>query len=125
MSVVAELMKNVPAAEPYRAALEALERAHAELLAENERLKDQAIEHFTETWETLDGDAVRTLAFLARCERAVPAEVASVNRVHIQIAESYLGFLARQAFVEVLADAAGYRISVKGRRYLAARGLAG
>ncbi len=125
MGVVAELLAAVPAAERYRAALESLERENATLKAENARLRDEALALFTETWETLDGDAVRALQHLSGHARASAGEIAAACGLNFAMVESYLGFLARHEFVRVVADGAppAYGLAQKGRRYLQGRGL--
>ncbi|MGE0559285.1 MAG: hypothetical protein AB7E73_12135 [Burkholderiales bacterium] len=120
---ITQLLKDAPAAAPYRAQLETLAREHAELKAENARLKDE-LAWFIPQWDTLDGDAVRTLEHLSRVERAQPPEIAAVNKVNIQIVESYLVYLAKGEFVHPpLNGEPHFRISAKGRRYLNDRGL--
>jgi hypothetical protein len=117
------LLKEVPEAAPYRAQLESLFREHAELKAENERLQDE-LAWFIPKWDTLDGDAVRTLEYLSRVERGHPQEIAGANQVNIQIVESYLVFLLKLRFVHAVdGSEAHFRISDKGRRYLHDRGL--
>ena len=60
MDWITQLLKDAPAAAPYRAQLEELAREHTELRTENARLRDE-LAWFIPQWETLDGDAVRTL----------------------------------------------------------------
>jgi hypothetical protein len=120
---ITRLLNEVPAAAQYRAQLETLAREHAELKAENARLNEE-LETFIPKWDTLDGDAVRTLEYLSRVERGHPREIAAANRVNIQIVESYLGFLEKWQYVR--ASAGGephFNIADKGRRYLRERGL--
>ncbi len=113
----------MPAAAPYRAQLESLPREYAALKAENGRLNEQ-LEMFIRKWDTLDGDAVRALEYLARVERGHPQEIARTNQVNIRIVESYPGFLAQLHYVRVsAADGAHFNISGKGRHYLRGRGL--
>lgn len=123
MEWITSLLNDVPAAAQYRAQLEALAREHAALRAENARLNEE-IEMFIRKWDTLDGDAVRTLEYLARVERGHPQEIARANQVNIQIVESYLGFLLQLQYVQTSAsDEAHFNIADKGRRYLRERGL--
>lgn len=123
MEWITRLLNEVPAVAPYRAQLELLAREHAELKAENARLHDE-LSWFIPKWDTLDGDAVSTLEYLSRVERGQPQEIASANRVNIQIAETYLLFLVRLNFVHAAEGSdAHFRISGKGRRYLLDRGL--
>jgi hypothetical protein len=120
---ITRLFDEVPAAAQYRAQLESLAREHAALKAENGRLHEE-LEMFIRKWDTLDGDAVRTLEYLARVERGHAQEIASANQVNIQIAESYLGFLLQLQYVQTSAgDAAHFNITGKGRHYLRERGL--
>ena len=114
------LLKEVPAAAQYRAQLETLLLEHAALRAENARLREE-VETYVRKWDTLDGDAVRTLEYLARVGRGHAQEIASANRVNIQIVESYLGFLLRLEYVA--GDGAHFNIADKGRSYLRERGL--
>lgn len=123
MGAIADLIRNIPAAKKYRAALEAMERENVQLKAENEELK-QELARYLDKWQTLDGDAVTTLIYLSQYERGQPHEIAATNKVNPQIAESYLKYLAQYAYVHPPADGeAGYGISHKGRRYLHERGL--
>ena len=123
MEWITRLLNEVPGASPYRAQLEALAREHAELKAENARLHDE-IAWFIPKWDTLDGDAVRTLQYLSHVERGHPQEIARANQVNIQIVESYLLYLAKGQYVRAAdADQAHFHISDKGRRYLRERDL--
>jgi len=118
-----KMLKEVPAAAQYQQQLESLAREHAELKSENARLNDE-LAWFIPKWDTLDGDAVRTLEYLSRVERGIPQEIAGANQVNIQIVESYLQYLIKGQFVRT-ADNGGqhFCISEKGRRYLSDRGL--
>jgi hypothetical protein len=120
---ITRLLNEVPGAGQYRAQLESLAREHSELKAENARLHDE-LAWFIPKWDTLDGDAVRTLEYLSRVECGHPQEIAKANQVNIQIVESYLVFLARWEYVHA-ADGGElhFNISDKGRRYLHERGL--
>lgn len=123
MEWITRLLNEVPAAAPYRAQLESLAREHAALKAENGRLNED-LEMFIRKWDTLDGDAVRTLEYLARVERGHAQEIARTNQVNIQIVESYLCFLAQLQYVQASAgDDAHFNITGKGRHYLRERGL--
>jgi cell division septum initiation protein DivIVA len=123
MGAIADLIKKVPAAAKYRAALEAIERENVQLRAENEELKEE-LAQYIQQWETLDGDAVTTLVYLSQYERGHSHEIAATNKVTPQTVEAYLKFLAQHAYVHPPADgAAGYGIAHKGRRYLSERGL--
>lgn len=120
---ITQLLQEVPGAAQYRAQLESLAREHAELKVENTRLQDE-LTWFIPQWDTLDGDAVRTLEYLSRVERAQPPEIAAANQVNIQIVDSYLSYLVRGQYAHAPADRAPqFSISAKGRRYLRERGL--
>lgn len=123
MGVIADLIRKVPAATKYRAALEAMERENVQLKAENEDLK-QELAQYLQQWETLDGDAVTTLVYLSQDQRGHPHEIAATTEVNPQTVEAYLKFLAQHAYVHPPADGeAGYGIAHKGRCYLGERGL--
>ena len=123
MKVIADLMKEFPAAGKYRAELEAIVQENERLKAENAELRHDP-SHFCEKWESLDGDAVMTLIQLAQREHGNPAEIAATGEVNIQLAESYLKFLATREFVHAHPGGESrYRIGQKGRRYLHERGL--
>ena len=123
MGAIADLIKNIPAAAKYRAALEAMERENIQLRAENEELQRE-LAQYIDKWETLDGDAVTTLVYLSQFELGHPHEIAATNKVNPQIAEAYLRFLAQHAYVHSPADGeARYGHSHKGQRYLRERGL--
>ena len=123
MEWITQLLQEVPAAAQYRAQLESLAREHAALKVENTRLRDE-LAWFIPQRDTLDGDAVRTLEYLARVERAQPPEIAAANQVNIQIVESYLSYLVQGQYAHVpVGDKLQFNISVKGRRYLRERGL--
>lgn len=123
MEWMTKMMNDVPATAPYRVQLESLAREHAELKAENLRLSDE-LAWFIPQWDTLDGDAVRTLEYLSCVERGQPPEIARANQVNIQIVESYLVYLVKGQFVQCAANGEQhFHISAKGRRYLSDRGL--
>ena len=123
MEWITQLLQEVPGAAQYRTQLESLASEHAALTAENTRLQDE-LAWFIPQWDTLDGDAVRTLEYLARVERARPPEIAAANQVNIQIVESYLSYLVRGQYAHAPAgDGLQFNISIKGRRYLRERGL--
>ncbi len=123
MEWISRLLDEVPGATPYRAQLESLMREHAELKAENARLHDE-LAWFIPKWDTLDGDAVRTLEYLSCVERGHPQEIAKANQVNIQIVESYLVFLEQWQYVHAAAGGEPhFNISDKGRRYLRERDL--
>ena len=133
MSVVATLLKQVPAAAKFRPKLRALEKELSALRAENARLK-QDLAQTIEQWETLDGPQVSALQYLASNPLGRAADIARSIAVNIQIAETSLVFLHKCAYVtEVKPVAAGgknarsknarFRLSPKGERYLRGRGM--
>ena len=125
MGWMEELLGTVPAAAKYRAELEILARENARLRSENAELKNE-LAQYIEQWETLDGDAVRTLQYLAQGAYASADAIARTHNMNSQIAEMYLQFLVTHAYVHppVPGAKAGYGLSHKGRRYLHSRGLA-
>lgn len=124
MSVIADLLREVPAAAQYRAALEELEQENERLKAENDELK-QELGQVIDRWETLDGDALNALVYLSQNERGNALQIAQAYRVNIQIAETYLRQLATLQYVHTHAngEAPHYGIARKGRWYLKERGL--
>jgi predicted nuclease with TOPRIM domain len=124
VGVTAELLKEVPAAETYRAKLEALETEVARLRSENDELRTE-LNRYIDRWETLDGDALETLLYLSRNERGNAVEIARANRVNIQIVETYLKQLVTCQYVHahVNGDMPHFGIAHKGRWYLSERGL--
>jgi len=119
-----ELLGTVPAAAKYRAELETLVRENARLRSENAELKNE-LTQYIEQWETLDGDAVRTLQYLAQGAYASADAIARTHNMNFQIAEMYLHFLVKHAYVAAPGATAqsGYDLTPKGRRYLRDRGL--
>ena len=119
-----ELLGTVPAAAKYRAELETLARENARLHGENAELKNE-LAQYIEQWETLDGDAVRTLQYLAQGAYASADAIARTHNMNFQIAEMYLHFLVKHAYVAAPGATAqsGYDLTPKGRRYLRDRGL--
>lgn len=124
MGVIAQLLKEVPAAQKYRPQLEALEAELDRLKAENARMGAE-LARFIDRWETLDGDALDTLRYLSRCERGSAAEIAQANRVNIQIVETYLKQLVAGEYVQTHANGGSpcFGLAQKGRWYLEERGL--
>ena len=124
MGLIADLIREIPAAGKYRAQLDAMER-------ENERLKteiaglEKELSQYIEKWETLDGEAVRTLVYLSQRRIDGPGDIAHANEMNFQIVEMYLKFLVTHAYVHAPATGGdtGYALSHKGRRYLHERGL--
>jgi predicted transcriptional regulator len=119
-----ELLGTVPAAAKYRAELETLARENARLHGENTELKNE-LAQYIEQWETLDGDAVRTLQYLAQGAYASADAIARTHNMNFQIAEMYLHFLVKHAYVAAPGATAqsGYDLTPKGRRYLRDRGF--
>jgi len=124
MEWMEELLGAVPTAGKHRAELENLARENARLKAENAELKTE-LAQYIEQWETLDGDAVRTLQYLAQDAFESAGAIARTHNMNFQIAEMYLQFLVKHAYVATPAAAAGsgYDLTSKGRRYLLQRGL--
>ena len=124
MGLIAEIVREFPALAKHQAALETMERDNVRLAAENAELKVE-LAQYIEKWETLDGDAVTTLRYLAQAEYDNAGAIAQAHDMNIQIAELYLQFLVTQAYVA--APAAGeksvYCLTHKGRRYLFERGF--
>ena len=98
MGWMEELLGTVPAAAKYRAELATLARENARLHVENAELKNE-LAQFIEQWETLDGDAVRTLQYLAQGAYASADAIARTHNMNSQIAEMYLQFLVTHAYV--------------------------
>jgi regulator of replication initiation timing len=124
MDWMEDLMRNVPAASPFRAQLEKMAAEHARLSQENTDLKIQLSRHI-EQWETLDGDAVKTLQHLAGEAFENADAIARAHKMNFQITDSYLKFLVRHAYVVAPGASAqkSYGLTSKGRRYLQERGL--
>ena len=125
MGWMEELLGTVPAAAKYRAELEILARENARLRSENAELKNE-LTQYIEQWETLDGDAVCTLQYLAQDVYASADAIARTHNMNFQIAEMYLQFLVTHAYLHppVPGGKGGYGLSHEGRRYLHSRGLA-
>lgn len=124
MASIAELIREIPALEKYRDELDALERDNRQLRAENAELRTELAD-FIGKWETLDGDAVRTLQYLAQDAFDSADAIARTHNMNFQIAEMYLHFLVKHAYVAAPAVAANsaYGLTPKGRRYLRERGF--
>ena len=124
MGWMEELLGTVPAAAKYRAELETLARENARLRSENAELKNE-LAQYIEQFETLDGDAVRTLQYLAQGAYASADAIARTHNMNSQIAEMYLQFLVTHAYVAAPGATAqsGYDLTPKGRRYLRDRGF--
>lgn len=123
MRLIADLLKEIPAASPYQTALLEMEQENARLRAENAGLKEE-LAQFINNWETLDWDAVRALIYLSEHEHGHAHEIAGTCQMHIQIAECSLNYLAKGGFVQApLNGEPRYGLAHKGRRYLRERGL--
>ena len=124
MELIAKLISEVPAAEKYRAERDKLEAENELLKMENAELKKE-LSQFIEKWETLDGDAVKTLQHLAQDAFESAGAIAQAHNMNFQIAEMYLQFLVTHAYVAAPATGGtpAYGLTHKGRRYLLERGL--
>jgi len=124
MGLIAEIVREFPALAKHQAALETVERDNARLAAENAELKVE-LAQYIEKWETLDGDAVTTLRYLAQAEYDNAGAIAQAHDMNIQIAELYLQFLVTHAYVAAPAagEKSAYGLTHKGRRYLFERGF--
>ena len=124
MEWMEEMLGAVPAAGKFRAELEKMAAENARLKTENAELS-MALAQYIEQWETLDGDAVRTLQYLAQEAFESAEAIARAHNMNFQIADMYLRFLVKHAYV-ASPGAAGetrYDLTSKGRRYLRERGL--
>lgn len=118
-----KLLGEFPAAAEYREELEKIAGDNNRLRLENAELKNE-LAQYIEQWETLDGDAVRTLQYLAQDAFENAAAIARAHNMNFQIAEMYLHFLVKHAYVAApVAAKAGYGLTPKGRRYLRERGF--
>jgi predicted transcriptional regulator len=124
MSLIADLVREIPALAKHRPALDAIVSENASLKSENAELKVE-LAQYIEKWETLDGDAVRTLRYLAQAEYDNAAAIAQAHDMNIQIAELYLQFLVTHAYVAapLAGGKSAYGLTHKGRRYLLERGF--
>ncbi len=123
MGLIADLLKEIPAAAKFQAELVSIERENERLKAENAGLKEE-LAQFTHGWVTLDWDAVRALVYLAQHERAHAAEIAQACEMNPHLVESYLNHLVAGDFVHPPAGGdPHHRLAHRGRRYLHERGL--
>jgi predicted transcriptional regulator len=124
MGLIADLIRENPALAGHRSALEHMERENERLKAENAELK-QELGEFINKWETLDGDAVRTLRYLAQGEFGNADAIARTHDMNLQIAQAYLQFLVTHAYAAapVAGGSSTYGLTHKGRRYLRERGF--
>jgi hypothetical protein len=123
VGLIADLLKEVPAAVKYSAELDAMEKANERLKAENTELKEE-LAQFIQSWVTLDWDAVKTLVYLSQYERAHASEIAKAYQMNVHLVESHLNYLVAGEFVHAPLDGEPrHRLALKGRRYLRERGL--
>ena len=124
MEWMQEMLRTMPQGSQYRVQLEELIAENARLENENHALKDE-LAQYIEQWETLDGDAVNTLRYLAGGSFDSAQAIATAHAMNIQIADLYLRFLVKHAYVAAPAAAAKpvYVLTPKGRRYLKQRGF--
>lgn len=124
MGVIADLIKEIPAAGKYESGLDAIEKENASLKAENAELK-QELAHYIQRWETLDGDGLKTLIYISRYERGHAAEIAQACQMNVQIVETYMRKLLQDDYILTPLNGAehSYGLAYKGRRYLSERGL--
>jgi len=125
MPKAASRAKKAPPRSTPDATVAKLKQKIAALQAENAALKSE-LEQYIEKWETLDGDAVNALIYLARHKKGVAKEIAKANGINIQIADHYLNYLAQHHYVLAPASASKpFTIQHKGVRYLEERDLLG
>lgn len=124
MSLIADLVREIPALARHQSALDEIVSENARLKSENAELKLE-LAQYIEKWETLDGDAVRTLRYLAQAEYDDAGAIAQAHDMNIQIAELYLQFLVTHAYVAAppAGGKSAYGLTHKGRRYLLERGF--
>jgi hypothetical protein len=119
VSVVAMLIKQVPAAAKFKSKLEALEKNLSQLRAENAQLQEELAQYINR-WETLDGPQVDALQYLAAHKHGHAADIAAAIAANIQIAETGLVFLLACGYVKVARDSSKKPVRM---RYLQSRGL--
>lgn len=124
MELIADLLKEIPAAAKYRSGLEAMAKENERLKAENAELQEE-LAQYIQRWDTLDGDAVKTLVYLSQYERGHASEIAQACQLNLQIVEMYLNNLAAGGYVHAPLNGEEPRhgLAHKGRRYLRERGL--
>jgi hypothetical protein len=120
MEWMQEMLRAVPGVSKYRVELERLAAENARLEHENGELKNE-LAQYIEQWETLDGEAVRTLRYLAASAFDSAEAIASAHQMNLQIAELYLHFLVQHAYVAAPAGATrpAYDLTAKGRQLAA------
>lgn len=124
MGLIADLLKEIPAAAKYQSGLDAMEKENELLKAENAELKEE-LAHVVQQWATLDGDAVKSLVYLSQNEHGHAVEIAQAYQLNVQIVEMYLNTLVREDYIHAPPNGAElrYGLAHKGRRYLRERGL--
>jgi len=124
LGLIADLLKEIPAAAKYKPGLDAMETENERLKAENAELQEE-LEHYTQRWVTLDESALKTLVYLSQYERGHAREIAQAYELNIQIVEMYLNVLAEGDYIHAPLNGSEshYGLARKGRRYLSERGL--
>jgi predicted transcriptional regulator len=124
VGLIAELLKEFPVAAKYRSGLDAMEQENERLKAENADLKEE-LAHYIQQWNTLDGDAVKTLIYISQHECGHVHEIAQAYQINVQIVEMYLKTLVQADYVHAPLNGAEqhYGLALKGKRYLRERGL--
>ncbi|MDP2241381.1 MAG: hypothetical protein Q8K18_14630 [Burkholderiales bacterium] len=122
--MIADLIKEIPAAAKYKSGLDAMEKENAFLKAENAELQEE-LAQYIQRWYTLDGDAVKSLVYLSQNENGHAGEIAQACQLNVQMVEMYLGTLVQDDYVHAPLNGAElrYALAHKGRRYLKERGL--
>ncbi len=124
VGLIADLLKEIPAAAKYKSGLDAMENENELLKAENAELKEE-LAHVVQQWGTLDGDAVKSLVYLSQYEHGHAGEIAQAYQLNVQIVEMYLNTLVQEDYIHAPPNGAElrYGLAHKGRRYLRERGL--
>jgi DNA-binding transcriptional ArsR family regulator len=124
VGLIADLLKEIPAAAKFKLGLDAMETENERLKAENAELQEE-LEHYTQKWVTLDEGALKTLMYLSQYERGHAGEIAEAYELNIQIVEMYLNVLVEGDYVRapLNGEKPHYGLARKGRRYLHERGL--
>ena len=124
LALIADLLKEIPAAAKYKVELETMERENELLKAENAELQEE-LGQYIQKWVTLDEGALKTLMYLSQFERGHARDIAQAYELNIQIVEMYLNVLAEGHYVHapVNGSESHYGIARKGQYYLRERGL--